>query len=192
MTPPIRAAARVFAGCVLLSVLGAVVWALSAPPEQVLVVGPDRGRVLTGESDHLFDAVGVFCCIAAVVAVWSAAAAWQWRAMRGPAQVVGVLIGSGVGAFTMAVVGQFAARLRFPRIDDPAVDTVISHPPTLDTTIPLLVQPLIAGMVMLIFASLNTRDDLGVGDLAVTTPAAAGQGDREKRSDQTKQSDQEK
>ncbi len=173
MRSRIRAVAGIMVGCVLLGVLGGVVWGLLAPGEHLLVVDEEHGQVIAGESYHLFDAIGIFVCIAGVLGVWSAVAAWRWRSMRGPVQVAGLLTGSTLGAFAMALIGGLVAGWRFPHVDNPAVNTVVAHPPTLETPLPLLVQPLLGMMAILLLAALSSREDLGVdGDPADPTESA--------------------
>ncbi|MFC4123310.1 DUF2567 domain-containing protein [Nocardia rhizosphaerae] len=145
------------------SAVAGVVWGMLAPTERLRVTQPGRAAVLTGESMHLFDAVGMFLCAGAVVAVLSVAAAWRVRAVRGPALVAGILLASGLGAAVMMWVGEAVALLRYPRPDDPPVGQIIALPAELGTPLALLVQPFLAALVLLFLAALHPRTDLGSG-----------------------------
>ncbi|MFD0000505.1 DUF2567 domain-containing protein [Nocardia sp. NPDC127526] len=158
-----RAAAVVFAASCVASMVGGVVWAFLAPAEQLLVVEPDRGAALTGESMHRFDAVAIFILIGAVTAVLSTAAAWRWRSMRGPVLLGGVFAGALIGAWLMRIVGEAIAEQLHSRPAHPAVHTVIEFAPTVEGWPALIVQPLLAAFVVLVLASLSTSDDLGSG-----------------------------
>ncbi|KAA0021032.1 DUF2567 domain-containing protein [Antrihabitans cavernicola] len=163
MRAEVKAAARVVVGCAVAGALGGVVWGLLAPAEHLLVVTENRGAALTGESAHQFDAIAIFVCIAAFLGLISAVASWQWRSMRGPLLFLGLLIGSAIGASIMAGVGEGVAKLRFPHVDSPVVDTVIAIAPGIGTLLTLIVQPLVASFVILVIASVNPLDDLGTG-----------------------------
>ncbi len=158
-----RAAAVVFAATCAASVLGGVVWAFLAPAEQLLVVEPDRGAALTGESMHRFDAVAIFILIGAVTAVLATAAAWRWRSARGPMLLAGVFAGAVAGAWLMRIVGEAVAEQLHTRPAHPAVHTIVELAPTVEGWSALIVQPLLAAFVVLVLVSLSTSDDLGSG-----------------------------
>lgn len=155
--------AGIAAGVLVASAVAGVVWGILAPTERLRVTQPGRAAVLTGESLHLFDAVGIFLCLGAVVAVLSAAAGWRVRSARGPALVVGVLLASGLGAAVMMWLGEAVAESRHPRPDDPAVGQIIALPVEIGTDLVLLVQPFLAALVLLFLAALHPRTDLGSG-----------------------------
>lgn len=158
-----RAAAVLLVAVVVLSVLGGVVWGLLAPTELVLVVEPGRGATLVGESLHRFDALAIFAGAGAVTGVLSAAAAWRWRRMRGPIQLLGLLLGSAAGAWVMAWAGEVVNTWNNPRPDDPPVGQIVALPVDLESPLVLLVQPLTAALVILILAGLSATEDLGSG-----------------------------
>ncbi|MET9491455.1 DUF2567 domain-containing protein [Nocardia sp. NPDC006630] len=158
-----RAAAVVFAAIVAASAVAGVVWGFLAPAEQLLVIDPDRGAALTGESTHRFDAVAIFVLIGLVTAVLTAAAGWRWRRARGPVLLLGLLAGSALGSSVMRWVGEAVAQQRHTRPPHPAVHTIVEFAPTVEGWSALLVQPLVAGLVVLILAALSTTDDLGTG-----------------------------
>ncbi len=153
--------ARIILGCLVASLLGAIAWGLLAPAEHFLVVAPDRGAALTGESDHQFDSIAIFVCIAALLGLLTAVASWQWRSMRGPLAFLGLLVGSGIGAVVMLYAGEFVARLHYPHVDAPKLDHIVAVAPGAGTMLVLIVQPLVASLGILILASLSPTDDLG-------------------------------
>lgn len=165
----IRTAARVVLVGIGSGVLGGILWGLIAPAQQVLVVATDRGAPLTGESAHEFDAVAIFACISAVVGLLLAVGAWRLARSRGPILYAGILIGSAVGAVTMAVVGEGVARLRHPHVSNPQIHDVVALAPGLGTVMVLIVAPLVASLVVLLMSALDKRDDLGA---AKALPAA--------------------
>lgn len=145
------------------SAVAGVVWGVLAPTERLRVTRPGRAAALTGESMHLFDAVGMFLCLAAVVAVLTAVAAWRVRGVRGPALVVGIVAASGLGAAVMMWIGEAVAAGRHPRPVDPAVGEIVALPAELGTHLALVVQPFLAAFLLLFLAALHPRTDLGSG-----------------------------
>lgn len=145
------------------SAVAGVAWGVLAPTERLRVTQPGRAAALTGESMHLFDAVGMFLCFGAVVAVLSVAAAWRVRRVRGPALVAGMLAASGLGAALMMWIGEAVAAGRHPRPVDPPVGAIITLPAELGTHLALLVQPFLAALILLFLAALHPRTDLGSG-----------------------------
>lgn len=159
----LRAAVIVAVAVIVVSALGGVGWGLLAPTEQLFVVEPGRGAVLTGESVHQFDAVAMFVCIGAVVGVLSAVATWRWRSARGPLLQIGLLVGSLIGAVVMARLGEQVAEWYHPRPHDPPVGQIVELPTEVSTWLALIVQPLLASLLVLFFAALNSAEDLGTG-----------------------------
>lgn len=157
-----------------------VLWGILAPPERLLVVAPDRGVALTGESLHRFDAIGMFVCAGLVVGILTAVAAWTLRRSRGPVTFGAVLAGSAVGAGVMALAGLGVAALRFPHPAATATGTIVAVAPGIGTLLALIFQPLAASVVTLVLAALNPYDDLGVSDHP-TELAEPEKGDPEKR-----------
>ncbi|MEU4812550.1 DUF2567 domain-containing protein [Nocardia fluminea] len=153
----------VMAVVLVASAAAGVVWGLLAPTERLRVTQPGRAAVLTGESLHLFDAVGMFLCFGAVVAVLSAAGAWRVRTTRGPALVLGMLFASGLGAVLMMWIGEWVAGVRHPRPDDPAVGQIVALPAEVGTDLALLIQPFLAALVLLFLAALHPAVDLHSG-----------------------------
>ncbi|QIS19171.1 DUF2567 domain-containing protein [Nocardia terpenica] len=159
----LRAVASVTAAVLLVSVLAGGAWALLAPTEKVLVVRPGYGAPLIGESAHQFDAVAIFVGIGAVTGVLSAAAAWRLRRARGPMLQGGLLIGSLAGAWLMARAGERMAAWMHPPTPHAPLRSVVELAPTVAGWPALLVQPLLAGLVVLVLAALSPSDDLGTG-----------------------------
>ncbi|MFI6778260.1 DUF2567 domain-containing protein [Nocardia sp. NPDC050412] len=165
----LRAAALIAVGVVLLSVLGGVVWAFVAPTEQYLVVKvragavPAKGAALTGESVHQFDALAIFVCIGAVLGVVTAIGVWRWRRVRGPLLQLGLLIGSGAGAYVMSKVGEQIMQWQHPMPYDPSVGQIVRLPVEVGSWLALIVQPLLAALIVLFLAALSPTEDLGTG-----------------------------
>ena len=159
----LRAAAVVLLAVVLLSAVVGALWGVLSPAEQLLVVEPTRGATLTGESVHRFDAVALFAGFGAVSGLLSAVAAWRWRRMRGPIQCLGLLLGSVVGAWVMASLGDAVHSWDNPRPYAPQVGEIVSLPVGLDTVEALIPQPMVAALVLLILAGFSAGEDLGTG-----------------------------
>jgi len=90
VVPALRVAGVVAALGVPLGLL----WALLAPPVLVRVVADGRVAPLLGESEHRFDALGVFLLFALAIGVLAGTGAWMVRTRRGPAMLLGVLVGN--------------------------------------------------------------------------------------------------
>ncbi|MFE3444878.1 DUF2567 domain-containing protein [Nocardia sp. NPDC059180] len=159
----VGAAGVIAAAVIVANLIGAVVWGLLAPTEQLLVVQPGRGAALTGESAHQFDAVAMFVCAGAVIGVLSAVGAWRWRRMRGPIPYAGLLFGSIAGGWLMALLGEYIADWNNPRPADPPVGQIVALPTEVGTWLAMVPQPLIASLVVLFLAALSTSEDLGTG-----------------------------
>lgn len=161
----------------LLGVPAGLIWALLAPAVHMLVVAEDRGVVLTTENLHRFDALAIFAGTTIVVGVLSAVVVWGMRDSRGPGAMAALVCGSVAGSGVAALVGMGVARLRYPEVTGPAVDSVIAAAPGVSTPLVLIVQPLAAALVYLLLVSLSPDDDLGAGHTAemsaVTDPERA-------------------
>lgn len=157
----LRAAAWVVGAAVALSVLGGLAWGLLAPAQDFLVVSADSGASLTGESSHRFDALAIFLCIGGVVGVLTAVAGWLRRRMRGPMLYAGMLVGTAIGAAVMQLLGEWVAKHRYPRSISPQLHQVIAIAPTVGSAAALYAAPFVMSLVVLVFALLSPRDDLG-------------------------------
>ncbi|WP_328392275.1 DUF2567 domain-containing protein [Nocardia sp. NBC_00416] len=162
----LRAAVVLLLAVVVVSLVVGALWGLLAPTERVLVVEPGRGAALVGESLHRFDAMALFTAAGAVTGFLSAVGAWRWRRMRGPIQLVGLILGSVAGARVMAWVGEVVNTWDNPRPEDPPVGQIVALPVELGSLLALVAQPLVAGLVILILAGLSPAEDLGTGFLS--------------------------
>ncbi|MFC4373052.1 DUF2567 domain-containing protein [Nocardia halotolerans] len=151
------------ASVLAVSAAAGVAWGLLAPTQRLRVTRPGRGAALTGESLHVFDALGMFLCLGAVIAVLATVAAWRVRALRGPALVLGLLVASALGAAVMKWTGEWVAGVRNPRPDTLSVGQIVTLPAEIGTDLALLVQPLLAALVLLFLAALHPGADLGSG-----------------------------
>ncbi|NKY52883.1 DUF2567 domain-containing protein [Nocardia vermiculata] len=167
----LRAALWIVVAVVAVSLVGGAVWAMLAPTETVLVVEPGAAAALTGESTHRFDAVALFACVGVVSGLLSAAAVWRWRSVRGPLMWGALLVGSLGGAWLMSWFGEQVAGWIHPGSHNPPVGTVLELAPTVEGWTVLLLQPLMAGLVVMVLSALSTSEDLGRRS-ATTGPAA--------------------
>lgn len=167
-----RGAALVGVGCALAGVVGGIIWGLLAPGRHQ-VVG-DGGMLLSVdmEGNHVFDALAIFVWVTAAVGVVSGAAAWAWRRMRGPATAVAVLIGSLVGAWFAAGIGDIIARSRMDWPGSSAVTAmvgqVVVQPPSIDLWVVVVAQPVAAGFVYLVATLLSPDANLFAADVRAT------------------------
>lgn len=159
----VRAAAVLLAAVVLLSIVVGAIWGMLAPTRSYLVIEPDRPVPFTGENLHHFDALALFVCAGAATGLLSAVGAWRMRRMRGPIQVVGLVLGSGIGAVVMTWFGEIVAERRNPFPDELRVGEIVTEAPTVETWVALIVQPLTAALVMVFLAALSAGADLGTG-----------------------------
>jgi hypothetical protein len=166
-------------------------WAWIAPPIHAVVAITRAGErvhdYLGTESSHFFDAPCLLLGLLTVLAVVAAVLAWQWRARRGPAMVIGLSLGMAIAAAAAAGTGALLVRLAYgavnfdavPLVGKPSVAYLIEAPPVFFSHGPLqvavtLVWP--AGIATLVYAVLtaaDARDDLGVVPIAEQATGAA-------------------
>ncbi|MFC3965912.1 DUF2567 domain-containing protein [Nocardia jiangsuensis] len=163
MRRELRAALAIAVGALVAGALLGVAWGFLAPAERLVVVTDGRGAPLTGESLHRFDALAIFVCFGAGLGLVSAVAVWRARSVRGPLALLALLLGSAAGAYAMADIGELVAEVRNPRPDDPIVGQIVTLPAEVEAWQALLIQPLLAGLVVLFLAALSTAEDLGTG-----------------------------
>ncbi|UGT60772.1 DUF2567 domain-containing protein [Nocardia asteroides] len=163
MRRELRGALAIAVGVLVAGALLGVAWGFLAPAERLVVVTDGRGAPLTGESLHRFDALAIFVCFGAGLGLVSAVAAWRARSVRGPLVLLALLLGSAAGAYAMADIGELVAEVRNPRPDDPVVGQIVTLPAEVEAWQALLIQPLLAGLVVLFLAALSTAEDLGTG-----------------------------
>ncbi|MEV5650037.1 DUF2567 domain-containing protein [Nocardia sp. NPDC052254] len=161
----LRAVLWIVPAVLVVSLVGGGVWGLLAPTEKSLVVSGGRDPLpLTGESVHRFDAVAIFACVGVVAGLLSAAAVWRRRAARGPSMLAGLLLGSLAGAWLMSWFGEQVAGWIHPQPHNPPVRSIVELAPGVEGWTVLLLQPLLAGLVVLVLSALSTSEDLGRGD----------------------------
>ena len=98
-----RAAALLAGVLVVVGVLAGVLWSVISPHGQGVVV--TKTEIIPFEQENWIAADGRFAIITAAIGLIVGAAAWFWRARRGPVLVVGLAIGAGLGALLTALVG---------------------------------------------------------------------------------------
>ncbi len=87
----------------MLGVLAGVLWSVISPHGQGVVVS--KTEIIPFEQENWIAADGRFAIITALIGLVVGAAAWFWRARRGPVLVVGLAVGAGLGALLTALVG---------------------------------------------------------------------------------------
>ena len=173
------AVVRVVLDLVVAGVVVGVLWAWLTPPIQAVVALTKSGNRVRGyigdEADHLF--LGAFLVVGmlGVLAVVSAALAWQWRAHRGPVMVGALAVGGMAAAGAAVGVGAVLVRWRYGVIDmatapispEHRVHYVTEAPAVLFGHSPLQIATTIllpAGVAALVYALCalaNKHDDLG-------------------------------
>ncbi|HEX7322286.1 MAG TPA: DUF2567 domain-containing protein [Mycobacterium sp.] len=170
-----------------------VLWARIAPPVHAVVALTREGErvqaYLGDEGDHFFTAPFLAVGLLAVLAVVTAALAWQWRPHRGPAMAAGMLAGLVLAATLAVLVGAALVRHRYGAVDIGAAPVTADHrlyyyadaPRVLFGQLPLqvaatLLSPAaVAGFAYALCAAFTARDDLGgypeIEPLAVGPPA---------------------
>ncbi|WP_078284597.1 DUF2567 domain-containing protein [Mycobacteroides chelonae] len=117
----VKAATVVFGVLSVAGVLVGALWSVIAPGVHGAIADTrDNGRVfvhLGNQADNFFIATTLLTGMAAVVAVVVSAAAWQWRAHRGPVMVGGIALGALAGSALAAGVGAALVRLRYGALD---------------------------------------------------------------------------
>ncbi|MGB3772409.1 MAG: DUF2567 domain-containing protein [Rhodococcus sp. (in: high G+C Gram-positive bacteria)] len=162
--PPVAAHRRrafrvagVFAGVGML--LG-LLWALAAPPEQVAALGDGRALVLTGESDHRFDAVALFLLITAAAGVVVTVGVWAAVPTRGPRLAVETVVSALLGSAVAAGVGIAISAVLNGSADGATSGDVVSLAPGLSTPLVVIAQPLAAAVTLVMLAAMSSSDDL--------------------------------
>lgn len=162
--PPRSSTGRVLSVIVGISVavsaLGGTLWGFLAPAQQLLVVAQDRGAALTGESLHRFDGLALFSFVSLALGLVLPIGFWLWRSERGPRLFGAVFVGAIAGSVAAILVGNGIAALRFPKAIDPAVGSIVTVAPSIETPLVLIVQALMASLVMLLLAAMNPHDNL--------------------------------
>ncbi|MBY6681623.1 DUF2567 domain-containing protein [Rhodococcus sp. BP-316] len=150
----------VLATAVVGAVLG-ILWALLAPVEHVAAVGDGRAIVLTGESDHRFDALALFLCVTAAAGVLTTVAVWARVAERGPRLVLDIVVASALASAAAIGAGLAVGAVRYPSADGALRGDVVALAPGVSTWLALLAQPLAAAVTLVLVTALSPSDDLG-------------------------------
>ncbi len=175
----VRAILAVIAGLLVTGVLIGGVWALIAPPIHGVVALTHNGErvqdYLGDEADNFFVAASLMLGLLTLPAVVAPVLAWQWRAHRGPAMVIGLSIGVIAAAAVSAPIGALLVRLRYGAVDidrapvthqDPfhyfaeAPPVLYGHT-VLQVACTVLVPAATAALVYALLAAASPLDDLG-------------------------------
>jgi len=176
------------------ALIGAL-WAWLAPPARGVIALTKSGvRVhayLGAEADHFFVAAFLMLGLLCVLAVVGSAAAWQWRAHRGPVLLIALCLGVGGAAAAATLVGSALVGGRYDAIDldgapvtpEQRVHYVTEAPAVffgqtpLQIAVTLLVPVATAALVYAVCAVASPRDDLGgyppVDGVVLGAPAGA-------------------
>ncbi|OZC64398.1 hypothetical protein CH276_12045 [Rhodococcus sp. 06-470-2] len=163
-TSTVRVLSVVVGVSVAVSALGGMLWGSLAPAQQLLVVAQDRGAALTGESLHRFDGLALFSFVSLALGLVIPIGWWLWKSERGPRLFGAIFVGALAGSVAALLVGNGIAALRFPKAADPAVGSIVTVAPSIDTPLVLIVQALMASLVILLLAAMNPNDNLHYTD----------------------------
>lgn len=163
-TSTVRVLSVVVGVSVAVSALGGMLWGFLAPAQQLLVVAQDRGAALTGESLHRFDGLALFSFVSLALGLVIPIGWWLWKSERGPRLFGAIFVGALAGSVAALLVGNGIAALRFPKAADPAVGSIVTVAPSIDTPLVLIVQALMASLVILLLAAMNPNDNLHYTD----------------------------
>ena len=154
-------------------------WGRIAPPIHAVVAITHSGErvheYLGNESQHFFDAPCLMLGLLTVLAAVSAVLAWQRRARRGPAMVIGLAAAMAAAAAAAAAVGSLVVRLTYGALDfdavplegRPSLAYVMQGPPVFfsDKPVPAaltVIWPVaVAALVYAMLATWHAHDDLG-------------------------------
>ena len=136
-------------------------WALLAPPQNVVVQADASLVPVTGESYHRLDGLMLFVLVGLGVGLLTGIAVWMLRERRGPVVMVAATLGSVVAAYLAQRTGLGAAGRRYALDAAPAVGDLIALAPVLETSWGLLAWPLGAALAYGCLAAWNGLDDLG-------------------------------
>lgn len=173
------AALRIFLGLLAAGAVVGALWAWLAPPIQGVVAltrAGERVRAYLGnDSDHFFLGAFLQAGLLGVLAVVATVLVWQWRAHRGPAQVVALAAGMAAAAGAAAGVGAALVHWRYGSIDvDAAAVTeanrvhYVSEAPAvffghgpLVIAAGILLPAAVAALTYALLTASASRDDLG-------------------------------
>lgn len=156
-----RMAGILVAGCAVLGVLQALLWAWVAPGEQFKVFTDGSFAALPTESTHRFMSIAMFAGIGLAVGIAVAVVAWAARSTRGGISVATLALANGVGALTGYLVGPLVAPGTDPAsVGAAAKESLVTAPPAL-TFLAIVAQPAIAVAAYTFLALWSGTRDLG-------------------------------
>lgn len=173
-----RAAVVVFGALAAAGVLVGALWSVIAPGVHGAIADTrDNGRVfvhLGNQADNFFIGTTMLMGMAAVVAVIASAAAWQWRAHRGPIMAGALTLGALACSAVAAGVGAVLVRLRYGALDIAGaqldeghrIKYVVQAPAVFyghteaQIAVSLALAPCLAAMVYMFCVVACARDDL--------------------------------
>lgn len=160
----LRPALLTLAAVAVLGVPLGWVWSRLAPPE-VVRVARDGGLVpLLGESEHRFDALGVFLLLGFAAGVLTGVAAWMLRRRRGPVLLVGAVAGSLAGAWVAMRTGEALAAGHYAdALLATAAGGTAARPPVLESAWAVLAAPFAVALSYSALVACNRADDLDRG-----------------------------
>lgn len=157
-------ALRTLAAVAVLGVPLGWVWSRLAPPEVVRVAGDGRLVPLLGESEHRFDALGVFLLLGFAAGVLTGVTAWMLRRRRGPVLLVGAVAGSLAGAWVAMRTGEALAAARYAdTLLATAAGGTAARPPELESAWAVVAAPFAVAVTYSALAAWNGNDDLDRG-----------------------------
>ncbi|WP_421845258.1 DUF2567 domain-containing protein [Mycobacterium sp.] len=178
--PRAQATLLVMLGLAVTGVFVGGLWAWIAPPIHAVVAITNAGErvheYLGAESQNFFVAPLLLQGLLGVIAVVAAVLVWQWRDHRGPAMILGLLIGLVAAALAAAAVGAVLVRLRYGALEfdtvqlsdrDHALTYVTQAPPVffarrmLEVAATLVSPAAVGSLVYALLAAGIARDDLG-------------------------------
>ncbi|MFD7653487.1 DUF2567 domain-containing protein [Actinosynnema sp. NPDC059797] len=136
-------------------------WALLAPPQNVVVQADASLIPVTGESYHRLDGLMLFVLMGLGAGLLTGIAVWMLRERRGPVVMVAATLGSVVAAYLAQRTGLGTAGSRYALESAPAVGDLIALAPVLETWWGLLAWPLGTALAYGCLAAWNGLDDLG-------------------------------
>jgi Protein of unknown function (DUF2567) len=139
-------------------VVGAL-WSAVAPRMEFRVVEGGSAVALRPESEEFIAADGWFALFTLAAGVLAAVAVWLVRSVRGPLTLVALTLGGLLGAIITWRVGALLA----PGPSDAAlneVDRIVSVALQLRAKAALVIEPIAAAVVYLLFVGFAERNDL--------------------------------
>lgn len=137
-------------------------WAQLAPAERVRVVTPDGGLVpLELESWHRFDDLAVFGFLAMGAGLLIGLVTWFLRERRGPVVCLAAAGGALLAGWLGTQMGPAFANSKYSVDSAPALGSVLSQAPRLESGWVILAAPLLTCLVYALMTAWNGRADLG-------------------------------